>query len=74
MKELKVIAGKDTCGKNLDMRITDCKDDKGEPVAWIVYGICKKCNLVLISDLFIQEEEPVQGVDFVVDYDKAVKK
>ncbi|MEK6951858.1 MAG: hypothetical protein AABX29_02480 [Nanoarchaeota archaeon] len=70
MEEIKIISGKHKCGKEMDMRITDVKDDSKNIVSWIIYGICKKCNVVLISDLFLKSEEPIQDRDFIIDYDK----
>ncbi|MBL7147830.1 MAG: hypothetical protein ISS82_03325 [Nanoarchaeota archaeon] len=74
MNEIKIIPGKHKCGRKMDMRITDVKDDNKNIVAWIIYGICKKCNIVLISDLFLESEKPVQDRDFIIDYDKVSKK
>lgn len=52
------------------MRITDAKDDNQNSAAWIVYGVCKNCKVVMVSSMFLQVEKPQQGVDFIVDYDK----
>jgi hypothetical protein len=68
MKEIKLVPGKHSCGKELDMRITDAKDDYNKPAAWIVYGACKKCNVVMVNCMFLQPEKPQQGVDFIVEY------
>lgn len=74
MAEIKIIAGKHKCGKEMDMRIVDVKNNNKNIIAWIVYGVCKKCKTVLISDLFLQSEEPVQDRDFIIDYDKISKE
>ena len=70
MKEIKLFPGKHYCGKKFDMRIIDAKDDNDESAAWIVYGICKKCNVVMVSNMFLQSEKPQIEVDFIVDYSK----
>lgn len=70
MTEMKIIPGKHRCGRELDMRKTDVKDDKGEIVSWIIYGFCKKCKVVLISDLILKPEEPILDRDFMIDYTK----
>ena len=70
MTKIKIISGKHKCGKEMDMRITDVKDDNKNIISWILYGICKKCNVVLVSDLFLQSQEPVQDRDFMIDYNK----
>lgn len=72
--EAKIIPGKHKCGRKMDMRIVDVKDDNKEVFAWIIYGICKKCNAVLISNLLMQSEEPVQDRDFIIDYKKITKE
>ena len=68
MKELKIIPGKHKCGNDMDMRIIDVKDDNKNIVSWIIYGICKKCKVVLICDLFLQAEKSMQDIDFIIDY------
>ena len=70
MKEIKLFPGKHFCGKEFNMRIMDAKDDNNESAAWIVYGVCKKCNVVMVSNMFLQSEKPQMGVDFIVDYSK----
>ncbi len=72
MNDIKIIAGKHKCGREMDMRIVDVKNKN--TVAWIIYGICKKCNIVLINDLFLEAEKPVQDRDFIIDYDKISKE
>ena len=70
LKELYNIPGRHSCGREMDMRITDAKDDDKNPAAWILYGICKKCNIVVVCNMFLQAEEPIPGVDFIIDYEK----
>lgn len=73
MKEIKIISGKHKCNSVMDMRIVDVKDDNKNIVSWIIYGICKKCNVVLVSDLFLQSEKPVLDRDFTINYNKISK-
>ena len=73
MTKIRIIPGKHKCGRDMGMRITDVKDDNQNVVSWIIYGVCKKCGVVLVSDLFLQSEEPVQDRDFTIDYDKIAK-
>lgn len=70
MSEIKLLPGKHSCGREFDMRITDAKDDTQNSAAWIIYGVCKNCKVVMVSNMFLQAEKPQQGVDFIVDYDK----
>lgn len=70
MTEIRIIPGKHKCGREMDMRIVDVKDDDKNIISWIICGFCKKCNVVLISELFLQSEEPVQYRDFMIDYDE----
>lgn len=74
IKELKIISGKHRCGKEMDMRITDVKDNNQKIISWIVYGVCKRCKTVLMSNLFLQSEEPIQGQDFIIDYNEICKE
>jgi len=68
MKEIKILPGRHLCGKEFDMRITDAKDDNNKSAAWIVYGVCKKCSVVMVSNIFLQTEMPEKGVDYIIDY------
>ena len=73
MKEIQIIAGKHDCGRIMDMRIVDVKDDNNNILVWMTYGICKKCNVVLVSNIFEGSEEPKQDIDFIIDYKRKVK-
>jgi hypothetical protein len=64
MTEMFIVAGKHTCGREMDMRMID--DKTGRPF-WILYGICKKCEVVLVSNIFM-DKEPIQDVDYIIDY------
>ena len=68
MKHINIIPGKHICNRLFDMRITKVDGDKPETTAWIVYGICKKCEVVMILNLFVQHEEPKPNADFIIDY------
>jgi len=63
-EEIQIYGSKCKCGKELDMRIVDTreneKDLKSKVLAWIIYGSCKKCEIVYFQGLFPQEEKPVQ--------------
>ena len=78
MTEMKIVSGKHECGSIMDMRITDVKEDEKDKnskvMGWIIYGICKKCTMVVISNLFSQEKEPVVDLDYMVDYDMVAKE
>lgn len=75
--EIQIYAGKCKCKRDLDMRITDAreneKDPKSKVVAWIIYGFCKKCNKIYFQGLFSQEEKPLIERDFIIDYTKEVR-
>jgi len=72
MTKMKELAGKH-CNKEMEFRILPVNNEK-EILTWIVYGICKKCKTVIISALFKQQEKPTENVDFLIDYNKAVKE
>jgi hypothetical protein len=61
---MKVIPGLHDCGREMDLRITDVKATK----FWVVYGLCKKCNILAVISLLKKETEPIQDVDFYIDY------
>jgi len=77
MTEMQIYNGKCKCGKCLDMRITPVRKKETNPkskiISWLIYGFCKKCELVIMQGLFTQEEEPVQDVDFIIDYNKVIE-
>jgi hypothetical protein len=62
-EDMKVIAGKHKCGRELDMRILE---EEKSPKFWLIYGICKKCEVVLVSAIF--KKFPVENVDYLLDY------
>jgi hypothetical protein len=74
MSEISIIDGRHKCRRKMDMRIVDVKDDDGDIFAWIIYGICKKCKVVLVCDLIMQSEEPMLGRDLIIDYNKIAKE
>jgi hypothetical protein len=59
IKEVPQICPK--CNDLLDLRITNDKDG-----IYIIYGICKKYNIVYFLNIFIQEEQPVQDKDYII--------
>ena len=72
MTEIKIIPGKHIkCKKQLDMRILE--DKKDVTPFWIIYGICKKCDIIIVSNLFF-DKEPIQNVDYIIDYTKESEK
>ena len=72
MTEMKQIAGFH-CKKQMDMRITDIKDDATPVLGWIIYGVCKKCKTIVMSGLFIQTEKPVLDVDYTITNEEVVE-
>ena len=78
--EIKQYAGKCKCGKELEIRIVD-KEDKvftfkkdNIPQFWIIYGFCKKCNMIYMQGVFVQDEKPVEDRDFMIDWDRCIKE
>ena len=72
MLETQVYAGRCSCERELEMRIVDVREKKDNPkskiIAWIIYGFCKKCNVVHFQGLFQQAEEPVLNRDYIIDF------
>ena len=53
------------------MRIIE--ETKNGRLFWIIYGICKKCNMVIITNLFL-DKEPIQNTDYIIDYYRVVER
>ena len=69
MKKMQQISTIHKCGKQMDMRIADVKDEvskSGEILAWMIYGVCKKCKEVLMSSIIQQSEKPIKDVDYTL--------
>ena len=62
INEIKIIAGLHDCGRELDIRMLD----NDAPMFWLIYGFCKKCNVVQVCAIF--DRLPVDGVDYIIDY------
>lgn len=58
---MKEIAGLCNCGREMEHRIIS------EDNVHMVYGICKKCETVLVQYLST-EYEPIQDVDYTINY------
>ena len=75
---MQIYAGKCKCKKDLDMRITEVRENennlKSDIIAWIIFGICKRCEKIYFQGLFSQEEMPIVGVDFIIYYNKVIEK
>ena len=71
--EMKILAGKCCkCNGLLEMRIDNVKDEE-QIFGWIIFGVCKKCKVVYMENLFSQSEKPMIDVDFTIDYEKKVE-
>jgi len=76
-KELNIIAGKHMCGRVMLMRLNSVTEDDKNPnakvIGWLIHGVCKYCEVIIVSKFFHQEEEPIQGVDFIIDNNMIAK-
>ena len=76
VKKMQILSGRHICNREMDMRIVDVKEDENsknnEILSWIIYGICKKCKVVVMLYLFMQSDEPINGIDYTIDYNKVV--
>jgi hypothetical protein len=72
MTEMVIIPGEHKCGKTMDMRILPDDGTSSKPF-WIIYGFCKKCDMVIVSNIFT-DKEPIRDVDFIIDYTKKSEK
>ena len=48
--EMSILPGKHKCGRNLSMMIAPLDDENKEIIGWMIYGVCKKCNEILVID------------------------
>jgi hypothetical protein len=78
MTEFVLISGKHNCGRKMDFRIIDVRQDDNDKnslvIAWMIYGICDKCKVVVVSAIFKQIEKPIQGIDFMINYERVAKE
>lgn len=74
MKETKILPAKHVCGQKFGLRIIGVEDNYGQDSAWIVCGVCKCCQTIMMLDLFRQAEEPLAGVDYVIDKKRTSEK
>jgi len=72
MTEMVIIPGEHKCGRIMDMRILPDEGTSSKPF-WIIYGICKKCDMVIVSNIFM-DKEPIRDVDYIIDYTKKSEK
>ena len=70
-KQVIFIPGKHPDGSKLELRII--KEKTEDTGIWIIYGVNKTKNEVLILHLFIQPEEPILNVDYVIDENPIAK-
>ena len=71
--EMEIYPGKCKCGRDLNMRIAPLDNDNKEIIGWMIYGICKKCNKILVIDISKDKEKPVLDRDYTIDWNKKVK-
>ena len=67
---MKFIPGRHICKKIMEFRVSEVLDDNRIPFAWIVYGICRMCNQIILLELFLQETEPIPNADFKIEVGK----
>ena len=70
MTAMRIIPGKH-CKKDMDIRITDVRENEDDPssiTSWLIYGLCEKCKSIFICELFVQLNKPILGQDYLIDY------
>ena len=62
--KIKTINGKH-CGEPLELYLQDlhCVD---KIVGYAMYGICYKCNKVVLCNIFTSKEKPKENVDYII--------
>ena len=61
-KEVQFIKSKHSCGKKMELRQFSVENS-----AWVIYGVCKKCNETLILALFLQDRSPIRNIDYIIE-------
>lgn len=69
--EMYICPGKCKCGKKMTMRMTHF-GKKSDPSGWMVYGVCKPCQKVILQHIHTGHDAPVQDRDFTIDYNETV--
>ena len=70
MDKMSIIAGKCTCGRKLDIRMTSPEDMKIKQL-WTINGHCKKCNTVYLQAIY--EYEPRKNIDYLIELESTVE-
>jgi hypothetical protein len=72
MTELEILPGRHCCNTQFEVRMFDCETKN--KIAWIIYGYCRKCSLVIILSIIYSDTPPIKGVDFVLDDFRVTQK
>lgn len=54
----------------MDMNITPLDNKKKKIIGWMIYGICKKCEKIIVINITKDSEKPVLDRDYRIDYNK----
>lgn len=77
MTKMKEFQGVCKCKRFLKFRITDVKENEDEEssdvIAWLIFGVCEKCNVIWMQGIFKGARKPELDIDFLIDYSKMVK-
>lgn len=69
MTEMSIVPGKCLCGKKLEHRINQTDNKKH----WLISGTCHKCKIVFAINVFSRSEEPIEDLDYMIDFTQKVE-
>lgn len=69
---MNLIAGRHKCGRKLEFRMDVTKSDEG--TLSLIYGICKKCEVIVASGVWSGEEPPIPGIDYIIEWDEIAEE
>jgi len=61
--EIQYIPTKHQCKKTMLLKIEKIDDED----CWMLYGICKKCKVVVCMALFMQKNKPIPKIDYILE-------
>jgi len=74
---MKTLAGKCQCGKELEFRQTEVREDEdnesSEIMCWLVFGMCEDCEKIWMQMMFKEKIAPTENIDFKIDWNEIVK-
>ena len=59
-----------TKGHDLDLRLSEVRRDEedknSEIVCWLIFGVCDKCETIIMQGIHNEKIEPTEGIDYII--------